>query len=127
MAWQSTQLLEELQKEIERDESEDELTVVAGEVKNAEFEPRPDDDKDYSGPEGVQFLLSGRSICGVRLGNVGLVKVTRSGIVQIFYRFCHPEGACTQHLVAWDKNCDLLSYPEQGAIERSDNWSGVKC
>lgn len=61
-----TELLEERQKESEHNESEDELTVVAGAVKNAEFEPRPDDDKDYSGPVGVQFLLSGRSICGVR-------------------------------------------------------------
>ena len=36
-----------VQKEIEHDESEDELNVVADVVKTAEFEPCPDGDKDF--------------------------------------------------------------------------------
>ena len=37
-----TELLKELQKEIDRGDSEDELTAVAGAVKTAEFEPHTD-------------------------------------------------------------------------------------
>ncbi|XP_071250240.1 membrane-associated progesterone receptor component 1-like isoform X1 [Salvelinus alpinus] len=37
------------------------------------------------------------------------------------------QGVCTPHHTTEDKNCDLLSSLEQGAAERSDNWSAVKC
>uniref|UniRef100_A0AAZ3RBC0 Membrane-associated progesterone receptor component 1 n=1 Tax=Oncorhynchus tshawytscha TaxID=74940 RepID=A0AAZ3RBC0_ONCTS len=37
------------------------------------------------------------------------------------------QGICTPHHTTEDKNCDLLSSLEQGAAERSDNWSAVKC
>lgn len=83
--------MEQLQKEIECDESEDELTTVAGVVKTTKFEPRPGDDKDDSDPVGVRMdpcLLADPYVvsCWVekRLGNVGSVKVKLSRILMIF-------------------------------------------
>ena len=38
-----------------------------------------------------------------------------------FLCFCCSEGACSLHHATGDKSCDLLSFPEQGAVERSDN------
>ena len=33
---------------------------------------------------------------------------------------------CAPHHVTGDYNCDLCSPPEQGAIEKRDNWSGIE-
>ena len=48
--------MECLQKDIKHDQSEDELTSVAGAVKTVEFEPCPDGDKDVFCLVGVIFL-----------------------------------------------------------------------
>ena len=82
-------------------------------------------ESEMSGDNGS--LTSGRSICGEEVGEcwVGESDLKRNHVD--FLHFCCPVGACAPHPAIGEKNCDLLSSPEQGAVERSDNWSEVKC
>ena len=111
--------------EIEPEECEDELPVVAGVVKSSESEPRPNGHpNDDSGPVGETFLekvdpclLANPYVVSGwvenRLGTVKLVKVDQSGLVIIF---CI-SSIQREHHVTRDKICDLLCSPEQCAAK----------
>jgi hypothetical protein len=105
-----TEFVEELQKVTERGDSEDEITAVAGVVKTAEFEPRPDGDEEDFGPVGLAFL---ERMDPFLLADPYMVSgwVEKRFEVQLcrFY-------AILPHLMTGGKNYDLLSSLELGTI-----------